>query len=115
MIFPPYEILEQTDEHLVVTLKLEPDMPCFAGHFDNLPVLAGVVQVGWALDLAQKHFNKTLQFRGFRSVKFQQLVRPPVQLTLTLDWLADRQLLKFSYHNQRGRCSTGGIGVAEGG
>lgn len=111
MFIPAHEVLEQSEERLVIAMELQPDMPYFAGHFDELPVLAGVVQIGWAVDLAQRHFGKTFLHRGLHSVKFQQLVRPPVQLTLTLQWLPERELLKFTYSNKRGRCSSGAISV----
>jgi 3-hydroxymyristoyl/3-hydroxydecanoyl-(acyl carrier protein) dehydratase len=114
MFIPDYEVVEHTHERLELTLKLQPEMPCFAGHFENLPVLPGVVQVGWVQTLAQRHFGKTFLHNGLRSVKFQQLVRPPVQLTLVVDWIADRGLLKFTYSNLRGRCSSGAISVTEG-
>lgn len=114
MFIPPHEVLEQTEERLVVAMELQPDMPCFEGHFDDLPVLAGVIQIGWVVNLAQRHFGKTFLHRALHSVKFQQLLRPPVQLTLTVEWLPERELLKFSYSNKRGRCSAGAISVTLG-
>lgn len=114
MFIPAHEVVEQSGERLVIAMELQADMPCFAGHFEELPVLPGVVQIGWALALAQRHFGKTFVHRSLHSVKFQQLVRPPVQLTLSLQWLAERELLKFTYSNKRGRCSSGAISVSEG-
>lgn len=111
MQLPQYQLLESGPARVVLCMELTPDLDCFEGHFEGLPVLAGVVQVGWALDLARLHFEHPLVFRGLRSSKFQQLVRPPVQLNLTLDLLANRELLKFRYDSQRGICSSGGITV----
>jgi 3-hydroxymyristoyl/3-hydroxydecanoyl-(acyl carrier protein) dehydratase len=112
MQLPRYQLLESSPTRVVLRMSLAPDLHCFEGHFEGLPVLAGVVQVGWALDLARLHFEHPLVFRGLRSSKFQKLVRPPAQLNLTLDLLAERELLKFRYDSQRGVCSSGGITVA---
>lgn len=109
MDIPACSVQEQSPERLVLSFDLEPDMPCFQGHFDGLPVLAGVVQVGWALNLARHHFKRPLNFLGLCSVKFQQLVRPPVHMTLTLELKRRGELLKFKYRNPLGVCSSGGI------
>lgn len=113
MFIPDHEVLEQSGERLVIGMGLQANMSCFAGHFDGLPVLAGVIQIGWVVELAQRYFGKSFSHRGLRSVKFQQLVRPPVELTLTVQWLPERELLKFTYRNKRGRCSSGAISVVE--
>ena len=113
MFIPTHEVLEQSGERLVIVMELQPDMPCFAGHFEELPVLPGVVQIGWVVEFAQRYFGATFLHRALHSVKFQQLVRPPVQLTLTVQWLAERELLKFTYSNKRGRSSSGAISVTK--
>jgi len=115
MFIPAHDVLEQTENRLAIAMTLQPDMPCFAGHFEGLPVLPGVVQVGWVQTLAQRYFGKTFLHRGLHSVKFQQLVRPPVQLTLSIQWQPERELLKFTYRNQRGRSSSGAISVQSAG
>lgn len=114
MQLPECQVLESAPERVVLSMDLQPDMPYFAGHFEGLPVLAGVMQVGWALALGRRHFgeNRLGAFRGLRSTKFQQLVRPPLQLTLTLELKPQTELLKFNYRNHRGVCSSGGIQLA---
>ncbi|MGD8176196.1 hypothetical protein [Marinimicrobium sp. ARAG 43.8] len=109
MELPPYQLQEQTRDQVVLRLTLDEQLPCFRGHFDGLPVLAGVTQIGWALALAQRYFGRSLHFRAMRSTKFQQLVRPPCSLSLTLQLSSDGERLRFRYTGVRGTCSSGNV------
>lgn len=111
MELPPYQLQEQSPEQVTLSLTLDEQLPCFRGHFEGLPVLAGVVQVGWALALARRHFDRPVGFRAMRSTKFQQLVRPPCSLNLTLQLRGNGELLKFRYTSARGTCSSGNLWV----
>lgn len=114
MLTPPDVTLIERDQHrLELLMTLDADMPCFAGHFDGLPVLAGVVQVGWALQLAERYFDCRFAFHALQSTKFQQLVRPPIQLRVSVQYLPEKQMVKFRYRNALGDCSKGAIRVEE--
>lgn len=110
MQLPDYQTLRQDDQQLELRLTLTEELPCFRGHFEGLPVLAGVVQVDWAIALAERLWQEPLGFRGMVSTKFQQLVRPPVTLTLTLKRRPGQ--LRFRYETGRGVCSSGTVRVA---
>lgn len=114
MLLPPsVEVIDQSDHSVELAIEVSPDLPCFAGHFDAFPVLAGVVQIGWALQLAERYFNRRFNCYAQVSNKFQQLIRPPVSLTLTLQYRPEQQLLKFRYRNRLGDCSRGALQVEE--
>lgn len=111
---PAVDILEQAPHRIRLSFAVAPEMPCFAGHFEQLPVLAGVVQVHWAVLLAERFLNLRGSFRGLQSVKFQHLVRPPAVLTLELEYNSERGMLKFIYHHPRlGRVTVGAVVMAE--
>ncbi len=108
------DILEQAPQRVQLAFALHADMPCFAGHFERLPVLAGVVQVHWAVRLARQYLAVPGAFRGLQSVKFQQLIRPPAQIALELTHMPERQALRFSYDLTRhGRATVGLIQFTE--
>lgn len=98
------------DNIVVLTLDIQPELPCFQGHFAVTPVLAGVVQIDWAIRLARDYFAAPLVFQSLQSVKFLRLVLPPLTVTLTLEYLPMRGLLKFSYRTADAKYSTGAIG-----
>ncbi|MGO2450584.1 AMP-binding protein [Pseudomonas taetrolens] len=105
------EVLSQTEDdgQWTLTLGIPPDLAFFSGHFPKTPVLPGVVQVDWALNLGQQLLVLPPRFAGMEVLKFQQLVRPGDQLELTLRFDPERSKLHFAYRNANAACSSGRI------
>ncbi len=72
---------ECDSRRLSFAFHLAENDPVFRGHFDGLPVLAGVVQVHWAMLLASRLGFSAEDFSSSPRIKFKQLVRPPIDLT----------------------------------
>ncbi|MGG7671158.1 AMP-binding protein [Pseudomonas sp. WC2] len=105
------EVLEQveTDGEWSLQLSVPPDLVYFSGHFPKAPVLPGVVQVEWALNLGRQLLNLTGPFAGMEVLKFQQLVRPGDEIQLHLRFDPERSKLYFAYRNDTATCSSGRI------
>ena len=105
------EVLEQTESggEWSLQLSVPPDLAYFSGHFPKAPVLPGVVQVEWALNLGRQLLNLTGAFAGMEVLKFQQLVRPGDQIQLHLRFDPERGKLYFAYRNDTATCSSGRI------
>ncbi|WP_065259492.1 acyl-CoA synthetase family protein [Pseudomonas bananamidigenes] len=105
------EVLEQTETEGEWSLQLSvpPDLACFSGHFPKAPVLPGVVQVEWALNLGRQLLNLSGAFAGMEVLKFQQLVRPGDEIQLHLRFDPERGKLYFTYRNDTATCSSGRI------
>jgi len=73
------------------------DLEIFGGHFPTIPILPGVVQVDWAVNLARTHLRMGGQFKGITATKFRRLVRPGMNLSLTLEHRAESGELRFEY------------------
>ncbi|MBV4486314.1 AMP-binding protein [Pseudomonas sp. SWRI153] len=99
----------QTDGEWHLQLNVPPDLAYFSGHFPKAPVLPGVVQVEWALNLGRQLLNLTGAFAGMEVLKFQQLVRPGDEIQLHLRFDAERGKLYFAYRNATATCSSGRI------
>lgn len=89
-------------------LAVSEDLDVFRGHFPELPVLPGVAQVDWALRLAKSRglIGRDAELRDFQ-VKFRNVIRPPLILTLTLRWDASKQRIQFDYHRGAVAMSSG--------
>lgn len=88
-------------------LRVPTSSPYFEGHFPDVPVLPGVVQVVWA-----EHFGRELLgviglFRSMRTVKFKAIVLPGAELELALEYCADEGRLQFHYRSASGEHSQG--------
>ncbi|PNB47900.1 AMP-binding protein [Pseudomonas sp. GW456-12-10-14-LB2] len=105
------EILEQaeTEGEWNLQLSVPPDLAYFSGHFPKAPVLPGVVQVQWALNLGRQLLNLPGAFAGMEVLKFQQLVRPGDEIQLHLRFDPERGKLYFAYRNDTATCSSGRI------
>jgi acyl-CoA synthetase (AMP-forming)/AMP-acid ligase II/3-hydroxymyristoyl/3-hydroxydecanoyl-(acyl carrier protein) dehydratase len=105
------QVLEQmqTDGEWSLQLAVPPDLAYFTGHFPQAPVLPGVVQVEWAMNLGQQLMNLPAKFAGMEVLKFQQLIRPGDEVQLHLRFDAVRSKLYFAYRNETATCSSGRI------
>ncbi|KAE9648601.1 acyl-CoA synthetase family protein [Pseudomonas sp. PB106] len=105
------EVLNQseTDGEWSLQLSVPADLAYFSGHFPKAPVLPGVVQVEWALNLGRQLLNLTGAFAGMEVLKFQQLVRPGDEIQLHLRFDPERSKLYFAYRNDTATCSSGRI------
>ena len=88
---------EITDDHATLLLQITPDIAYFEGHFNDFPLLAGVVQLDWAIYYAKQVLNVEGAFSGMEVIKFQQPILPNTNVLLTLRWEEDKQKLYFSY------------------
>jgi len=85
------------------------DLAIFNGHFPTLPILPGVVQVDWAVGIARVHLHVDGQFKGITATKFRRLVRPGMELALTLEHRPEPGELRFEYLLGDAMASTGRV------
>ena len=97
-----------------VTLELSvpDDLPCFAGHFPGFPVLAGVIQLDWVMQLAAAHLRCGQKSAADFRIKFMRVIVPGGPLTLTLNHDEARHRLDFVYRTGDAVASSGRITLA---
>jgi 3-hydroxymyristoyl/3-hydroxydecanoyl-(acyl carrier protein) dehydratase len=100
------EIAPQTIELL---FTVPPNLKYFAGHFPNAPVVAGVVQVKWAIDLGAQCFAIEKRVAALEVIKFRKLMLPNELITLRLGLDSTRRKLHFSFESDSGVHSSGRI------
>ena len=79
------------------------------GHFPDRPVLPGVVQIHWAVELAKSSLGLDAAFKGIEALKFHRIIEPQTPLRLTLELATATGKLLFSYQSDVGVCSQGRI------
>lgn len=80
-----------------IDLRIAPELPCFVGHFPDLPIVPGVVQLDWALHFARAQGITDVPAARAFQVKFRAIIRPRDQLTLVLRHESRKQQVTFEY------------------
>jgi 3-hydroxymyristoyl/3-hydroxydecanoyl-(acyl carrier protein) dehydratase len=104
-------VLGVTAEPGRVTLQLDvpDDLPCFRGHYPDLPILAGVVQIDWVMQLAAAHLRCGQRSATDFRIKFKRVITPGMPLALTLRHDAVRHRLEFAYRSGEHIASEGRV------
>ncbi|MDX2413033.1 MAG: hypothetical protein QNK34_13830 [Woeseiaceae bacterium] len=77
------------------------------GHFPDKPILPGVVQLQWAVELASAVFTRLSNFKGIEALKFHRIIEPHTRLTLALELTEATGKLHFSFSSDDGMHSQG--------
>jgi len=88
-------------------LVVPADLVYFDGHFPGAPVVAGVVQLKWALELGARYVGARGACVGMEALKFQQVMVPDLAVKLTLRWSALDRKLHFAFEAEGQRFGSG--------
>lgn len=92
---------------VTLDLHVPADCPWLEGHFPGQPVLPGVVQLRWALQLAALIWPDLGTVAAVSNLKFQSPVLPPARLRLLLQRHPQAARIDFTYHQGEQRCALG--------
>jgi 3-hydroxymyristoyl/3-hydroxydecanoyl-(acyl carrier protein) dehydratase len=81
----------QNGDILHFEFEISEDLEWFSGHFPGSPVLPGVVQLRWAVELAQEHFKMGDGPLEVLRLKFKSVVVPPTFINLELSKISDTE------------------------
>lgn len=109
MQLPEWRLIERDAAQARLALVVPAGHPCFAGHFPGRPILPGVVQIDWAIRLAELNLGGCAPFYGLGPVKFMRVIGPGAELALELRRDAERGSLSFSYAEGDTTCSSGRV------
>jgi 3-hydroxymyristoyl/3-hydroxydecanoyl-(acyl carrier protein) dehydratase len=98
----------EQDSKVELTLQLPDDLVYFQGHFPDQPILAGVVQLNWAVEFARKYLNIKGDITSVEVLKFQQLIKPDTKVQLSLELKADDKFV-FAYNSSLGKHASGRV------
>jgi 3-hydroxymyristoyl/3-hydroxydecanoyl-(acyl carrier protein) dehydratase len=88
-----------SDDCAVLALHIPTDLDYFKGHFDQAPILAGVVQLHWAAEFAQQYLDiAPTDVMDIQVLKFQEMILPGHEVVLTLTKKSTEKVL-FSYQS----------------
>ncbi|MFP2910923.1 AMP-binding protein, partial [Pyxidicoccus sp. 3LFB2] len=106
---PTPQVLERTAERAVLQLDVSEGSPYFKGHFPGMPILPGVAQLEWVIQLGRELFALPPDFLRMEAVKFQKVIVPGTRLTLELTWTEAKGSLHFLFTSDGGTHASGRI------
>lgn len=73
-------------EESIITAQLivGPDSFWFDGHFPDNPIVPGIAQMSMIIDLMQRTMGPNLKLKGFKRVRFKQLIRPDTPISVLI-------------------------------
>ncbi|MCH9691953.1 MAG: AMP-binding protein [Gammaproteobacteria bacterium] len=90
-----------------ISLSIPATLPCLPGHFEDSPIVPGVVQVDWAMHFGRELLNIGGQFFAMEVIKFKQLLIPEEKVQLELEFNQKKNKLNFRFHCQSNEYSSG--------
>jgi acyl-coenzyme A synthetase/AMP-(fatty) acid ligase len=88
------------------------DLVYLRGHFDRFPLVAGVVQMKWAIDATEELLESSSPTPNPRSVKFRQVLRPLQEFTLRVQLFEAASYADFSLRDGDTEFASGRLMVA---
>ena len=105
---------EDQESTVSLDLKVPGDLDYFEGHFEDFPVVPGVVQLMWVRHFARLHLGFGGDVRKMSQVKFKAMLRPGDAVTLSITLDADRGRLKYRLSGNGNEYSSGVLRSADG-
>lgn len=109
MILPDISDQQTDGDTVSIQIHLPGDLFYFQGHFDDTPILAGVVQLNWAVEFARAHLAIPGVFQRIEALKFFNVLMAGDDVTLSLRYDRELARLAFEYVNGETRHSSGRI------
>lgn len=99
MDMPEVLATELVGDKARLTLSMAPELDAFKGHFDEAPLVPGVVQMFWALEFCRQYLRDIPHdaVEQVEALKFQHIIRPGQQVSLNLTLQGGK--LQFSYES----------------
>lgn len=93
------EILQQSvaGNTATISLKIPTDLAYLQGHFRDMPITPGVVQLHWAVKFAHQLFAIPEGITGGSQIKFSNLLQPNDEALLTLEHSAEKKSVTYHY------------------
>ncbi|GAC13129.1 AMP-binding protein [Aliiglaciecola lipolytica] len=107
--WPTIKNIKHDSSNLLINCTMPKELLYFDGHFENAPILPGVVQVHWAQKYAVEYFNISQRFSHLEVIKFSHVIQPEEEIEIAIEFNQQKRKVMFSYRSAIGLHSSGRI------
>ena len=105
--WPDIKQIQQAGDKVTLSLTIPTTLKYFAGHFNGMPVLPGIVQLHWAVSYAHTYLADVgPSIPKAEALKYQAIIQPGMDLMLTLERKHNGKI-QFTYHTDSVTYSSG--------
>lgn len=94
-------------DKLQLTLEVPANLYYLQGHFQDYPVVPGVVQLSWVVTWAKELLLLDAPIKGLETIKFQHILQPSQLFELELHVDRIKNKLLFEYRDEHKVFSSG--------
>ena len=105
------DIQQESEAKAVLKMVFSNTCNFFSGHFDEFPVLPGVVQLYFAHLFAEELFKIDISKDTAKKVKFSHIIKPDEEIELVLD--KTEKNINYTYKKGETVCSSGTFNIQE--
>lgn len=105
--YPQLQTIQLSDNTLELDLQIGADLVYFPNHFQNYPLLPGVILIGWADYFGRLLLPIQAPFAAMDMIKFIKPVLPGSTLSLKLEWQPAKNRMCFNYSQDQQAFSSG--------
>lgn len=105
--FPQLQFCHQNEKSVKLSLRIQPELVYFDGHFPKQPILAGIAQLAWVEEYGQLFFSIEQPFLRMEVIKFKKIIQPKDIITLYLSWNFEAGKLYFDFSSETQAHSSG--------
>lgn len=113
VLFPELLARQIDGDGVTLDLSIPADLSYFDGHFQQIAIVPGVVQIQWAVHFARLYLPLFGCFSHMEAIKFKELLLPAQPFQLRLHYQRQSNKLTFAYCGPAGEYSTGRLYFAE--
>ena len=109
VLLPEVLDCETAAESVVLVLRIPERLAYFVGHFDQIAIVPGVVQIHWAIHYAKQYLGLVRVFSHMEVIKFRELLLAGQQVGLHLRYTDKVRRLEFVYRSETAEYGSGRI------
>ncbi len=105
--FPQIQFFQQEEQSVELSIRIQPELVYFDGHFPEQPILAGVAQLAWVEKYGQLFFGIEKPFLRMEVIKFKKIIQPKDIITVKMTWNTETGKLYFDFSSESAAHSSG--------